>query len=45
MASGYSEKRFEENGGNRKLCHLNSFEFFDNSRSARHFDEAQGCES
>ena len=31
MASGYSEKRFEENRGNRKLCHLNSFEFFDHT--------------
>jgi len=29
MASGYSAKRFEENRGNRKLCHLNPFEFFD----------------
>jgi len=31
MASGYSAKRFEENRGNRKLCHLNPFEFFDYS--------------
>ena len=25
-------KRFEENRGNRKLCHLNPFDFFDQSR-------------
>jgi len=31
MASGYSAKRFEENRGNRKLCHLNPFEFFDHT--------------
>jgi hypothetical protein len=31
MASGYSAKRFEENRGNRKLCHLNPFEFFNHS--------------
>jgi hypothetical protein len=24
-------KRFEENRGNRKLCHLNPFEFFDHT--------------
>ena len=32
MASGYSAKRFEEDRGNRKLCHLNPFEFFDHTR-------------
>ena len=26
-------KRFEENRGNRKLCHLNPFEFFDHRGS------------
>jgi len=31
MASGYSAKRFEENRGNRKLCRLNPFEFFDHT--------------
>src|SRR5215472_676913 len=31
MASGYSAKRFEENRGNRKLCHLNPFEFLDHA--------------
>ena len=30
MASGYA-KRLEENRRNRKLCHLNPFEFFDHS--------------
>jgi hypothetical protein len=33
MASSYSGKRFEENRGNRKLCHLNPFELFDHTRS------------
>ena len=33
MASGYSAKRFEENRGNRKLCHLNPFEFLDHTGS------------
>ena len=33
MASGYSAKRFEENRGKRKLCHLNPFEFFDHTGS------------
>jgi len=33
MASGYSAKRFEENRGYRKLCHLNPFEFFDHTGS------------
>ena len=31
MASGYSAKRFEENRGNRRLRHLNPFEFFDHT--------------
>jgi len=31
MASGYSAKRFEENRGNHKFCHLNPFEFFDHT--------------
>ena len=42
MASGYSAKRFEENRGKRKLCHLNPFEFFDHTASEREkgqFDE------
>ena len=39
MASGYSEKRFEENRGNRKLCRLNPFEFFDHSVLQKHTDK------
>ena len=35
MASGYSAKRSEENLGNRKLCHLNPFEFFDHMDNGR----------
>jgi hypothetical protein len=35
MASGYSAKRFEGNRGNRKLCHLNPFEFFDHAGKNR----------
>ena len=31
MASGYSAKRFEQNRGNCKLCHLNPFEFLDHT--------------
>ena len=27
------QKRFEENRGNRTLCHLNPFEFFDHTGS------------
>jgi len=30
-------KRFEENRGTRKLCHLNPFEFFDPTGFLRHF--------
>jgi len=30
---GALAKRFEENRGNRKLCHLNPFEFFDHEGS------------
>ena len=43
MASGYSAKRFEENRGNRKLCHLNPFEFFDYTGCSRVFFSAFPC--
>ena len=36
-------KRFEENRENRKLCHLNPFEFFDHTRCySCHFDSHAG---
>ena len=35
---GALAKRFEENRGNRKLCHVNPFEFFDHTTSEKiHF--------
>jgi len=40
MASGYSAKRFEENRGYRKLCHLNPFEFFDHTSYFRRMGSA-----
>ena len=41
MASGHSAKRFEENRGNCKLCHLNPFEFLDHTGAA--WGECEGA--
>ena len=36
-------KRFEENRGNRKLCHLNPFEFLDHAGSSLYGRLSANC--